>query len=333
MKKRTTDRQARLQPLRREAAPTPEDAPLATLFANVEPLDPLPEISAQRIRRRLDQELGRSSRSGLPSWLRSALAGGAALLFLEAVAAAAIAGWPAARHRLFGGIGKTLPANPAPVPAPSPAPSNAPGAPLANPMPMLVPAIPARPPSPRPRSRVSVATPSAPSPTTPSAAEDPDVALYTQALSQLNAQRDPVAALGTLRAYRFQHPNGLFRNEAAIAEIRAELILGRETEALSLLDAMHARSFAGVPQASELALLRAELLGRADRCDEALPALAPYLEGGTPAGERERALYARAACRAQLGDTEGSQTDLRTYLSEFPHGRFAAKVRAQLGRP
>jgi len=142
-----------------------------------------------------------------------------------------------------------------------------------------------------------------------------------------------VAALGTLRAYRFQHPNGLFRNEAAIAEIRAELILGRETEALSLLDVMHARSFAGVPQASELALLRAELLGRADRCDEALPALAPYLEGGIPAADRERALYAQAACRAQLGDADGSRADLRAYLSEFPQGRFAAKVRAQLGPP
>jgi regulator of sirC expression with transglutaminase-like and TPR domain len=153
-----------------------------------------------------------------------------------------------------------------------------------------------------------------------------------QALSQLNAQRDPVAALGTLRAYRFQHPNGLFRNEAAIAEIRAELILGRETEALSLLDAMHARSFAGVPQASELALLRAELLGRAERCDEALPALAPYLEAGT-AGQRERALYARAACRAQLRDTDGSRADLRAYLSEFPQGRFAGRVRAQLDGP
>jgi regulator of sirC expression with transglutaminase-like and TPR domain len=61
--------------------------------------------------------------------------------------------------------------------------------------------------------------------------------------------------------------------------------------------------------------------------------LAPYLEEGSPTADRERALYARAACRAQLGDTDGSKADLRAYLSEFPQGRFAAKVRAQLGQP
>ncbi len=341
MKKRPNDREPGLQPLRREASPAPEDAPLATLFAVVEPLDPLPEIQAQRIRRRLDQQLGRTSRSGVRRWLRSALAAAAALFLLEAAAAAAIAAWPAARHRLFGGLGRTpgsVPTIPAPVPAPSAA------SPASAVAPVVVPQSPAAMPivpgpaisSPGRRTasqaRLKLSTPNPPAPAPPGAADDPDVALYSQALEQLNTQRDPVAALGTLRAYRFQHPNGLFRNEAAIAEIRAELILGRETEALSLLDAMHARSFAGIPQASELALLRAELLGRADRCDEALPALVPYLEGGAPAGERERALYARAACRTQLGDHEGAQSDLRDYLREFPQGRFATKVRAQLSR-
>jgi len=96
----------RLLPVRRVASPTPEDLPLATLFAGVEPLDPLPEISAQRIRRRLELELGRSSQSRLPGWFRSAVAAGAALLVLEAAAAATLAAWPAARHRLFGGTGK-----------------------------------------------------------------------------------------------------------------------------------------------------------------------------------------------------------------------------------
>jgi len=340
----------RLLPVRRVASPTPEDLPLATLFAGVEPLDPLPEISAQRIRRRLELELGRSSQSGLPGWFRSAVAAGAALLVLEAAAAATLAAWPAARHRLFGGTGKTLPAPVTPLPA---SPASGGGVNVAavsvpsNGGSVAVTPLPASPASGAggggnssagtqggvTRRRSKVLAPIPPAPTMAPSAEDPDVALYTQALSQLNAQRDPVAALGTLRAYRFQHPNGLFRNEAAVAEIRAELSLGRETEALSLLDAMHAHSFAGIPQASELTLLRAELLGRADRCDEALPALAPYLEEGSPAGDRERALYARAACRAQVGDADGSRTDLRAYLGEFPQGRFAAKVRAQLGRP
>ncbi len=164
------------------------------------------------------------------------------------------------------------------------------------------------------------------------ATEDPDVALYTRALSQLNVEHDPTAALGTLEAYRFQHPNGLFRGEAAVAEVRAELLLRRNSEALALLDAMQARAFDGVPQASELRLLRAELLGQVDRCGDALPVLAEYLADSLPAEERERARYARACCLSNLGDLTGRARELARAHSgvSFRRSRFASKVRQSL---
>ncbi len=167
----------------------------------------------------------------------------------------------------------------------------------------------------------------------PPVVDDPDVTLYTRALSQLNLEHDPTAALGTLEANRFKHPNGLFRGEAAVAEVQAELLLGRKSEALALLDAMQARTFDGIPQASELKLLRAELLGQVRRCGDALPVLTQYLEDSIPSEERERALYARATCLALLGDRNGSENDRRAYLREFPDGRFASQVRQGLALP
>jgi TolA-binding protein len=158
---------------------------------------------------------------------------------------------------------------------------------------------------------------------TPSAEE---VALYSRALAQLNLKRDPAGALGTLDAYRFRYPDGMFQGEAAVARVRAEMALGRDAEALALLDAMHQRGFEGLSQVDELGLLRVELLVGAARCPEALPAVEAYLTQTAPVGQRERALFARASCRAQLKDFDGSREDLRDYLREFPHGRFAPKA-------
>jgi hypothetical protein len=104
------------------------------------------------------------------------------------------------------------------------------------------------------------------------------------------------------------------------------MMLDRDAEALTLLDAMHEQKFEGVSQAKELGLLRVELLARAGRCKDALPAIEPYMRSSGASGDRERALFARATCRAQLHDSDASREDLRAYLREFPHGRFAAKA-------
>jgi hypothetical protein len=170
----------------------------------------------------------------------------------------------------------------------------------------------------------------------PSAQNDAsgDAQLFSQALSQLNVKHDPQGALDALRIYRERHPAGLFQAEATVLEIRANLMLKKEKEALASLDRLEQSSFAGIAQATELRLLRAELLGRANRCTEALPVFAGYRSPSMPIDLRERALYADAICRARLKDLEGSRNELNDYLREFPQGGFAPAVRRALnGQP
>jgi hypothetical protein len=330
-----TDERSRtpLRPLAGEPSPAPENASMAAIFAQVEPLPPLSEIASVRLRRRLDREIARLSNRGLPGWLTRAAAVAAALFVLEAVAVAAIGIWPPARHRIFGGSSapRALPAVTAAGTPSSPGawPEPTPGAPFPPTIPSVsAPEASALAANSPPRTSLRAGLHSRPR--VPTAPDDPEVSLYTRALTQLNAQHDPAAALETLRTYRSQARNGLFRSEAAVVEVRANLMLGRESEALALLDVMQAQAFAGYPQVSELTLLRAELLGRAERCDEALPALAPYVDGPVPTAERERALYARALCRAKTGDPKGSRQDLLRYLHDFPDGRFAGQVGERL---
>ena len=94
-----------------------------------------------------------------------------------------------------------------------------------------------------------------------------------------------------------------------VAAVQADLDLDRTPEALSLLEGMVALDFRGIPRASELRLLRGELLARSHRCHEALPAFEQSL-AASDALQRERALYGQAACRAEL-ETPLEVADLR----------------------
>ncbi len=132
-------------------------------------------------------------------------------------------------------------------------------------------------------------------------------------------------------AYGFEQPNGALRGEAAVGQIEALLALDRDAEAIALIEAMQREGFAGVPRVSDLRLLHAELLGKLDHCNEALPELGEYLLPTVPSQQRERALSARASCRAKLGDVDGSRDDLQAYLRQFPHGRFAPKALMKIG--
>jgi len=332
-----------LRPLRRENGLAPEDAEIAASFS--EPLPPFSEIAAARIRRRLEQERAHAGhRPAFPMWLKVTVGVAASLFLLETAAAAAISAWPAMHDRFWAAVAarmppsgkQRLPAEPAAaIPSPSPNLAAPPGAAERGaeppaPIPSVPPNAAADATAPPPRHLaaphpVGVA-PARPEPAAHSESLDDELALYLQALEQLNRDRAPTLALSTLSAYRFKHPDGVFRGEATVAEIKAQLLLGRDAEVLALLDVMHEQGFAGVPQKSEVGLLRAELLARSARCEDALKALDPYLEPSLPADQRERALFSRASCRAQLKDFEGSRNDLRTYLREFPQGRFAAKA-------
>jgi hypothetical protein len=153
------------------------------------------------------------------------------------------------------------------------------------------------------------------------------------AARQLFADHDPTAALATLEPYLYLHPEGSLRSDMIVAAVQANLLLDRTPEALGLLDGMAAQDFKGLPRASELRLLRAELLAKDRRCREALPVFEAFL-GAPEAQQRERALYGRAVCRAQSSDgadIEDSRADLRAYLRQYPTGRFASEARQAVG--
>ncbi len=325
-----------LRLLRLEASLPPEDLELASLFGQAPP--PLSEISAARIRRRLEIESNNETRSRrLPMWFAWVAGAAASLFLLEAAAAAAISAWPALQHRFWATVATHLPNSEkrrlatelmlpiAPLSGGA-APDATADAPAATPSHRIVDTV-------VPERAVQRLVPSShresaahsDSATRPTSAA-PEIALYTRALSQLNRQQDPNAALGTLNAYALQYPNGMFHRDAIVAQIRADLSLGRDAEVLGLLDALHDQAFAGLPQGRELGLLRVELLVRARRCNDALGAVGQYLEASASATERERALFSRASCRGQLKDFEGSREDCRDYLRQFPHGHLVPKI-------
>ena len=267
-----------LKPLRRETNLSPDDAEIAAVFA--EPLPPLSDIAVARIRRRLDADAPGRSRS-MPMWFRWAIGVAAALFLLETATAAAISTWPALKQRFWTTVAaQSIPSSAAPVfrrmrtslRVPSQDHTAAPRPEtFAPPVPSVgQPAESGRVPSPlnaapraasRSAARKESSTPSTSMERPPSA--EAEIALYSHAISQLNVDHDPAAALGTLGVYAFKYPNGILRREGAIAELKAELMLGLEGQALGLLDAMNEQAFAGFPKSPEARLLRAELLVRA----------------------------------------------------------------------
>jgi len=346
MKTRFSQRGAdALRPLRRETAVLPEDRDVATLLGHVDPLPPASEIAEVRIRRTLEAPRG-SPR--WPFWFRATVAVAAFLFLIETAAAAAISVWPALHDRFWTTVAVHLPSSarsrlrevkPADVPpipsgAIAAATPNSVGSLALSPAPSVVPpALPVasqRRSLPRPIRAVPTPAPTPAVRAMPTA--EAELALYSRAMAQLNVEHEPAAALGTLSVYGLRYPNGILRGETFIAQIKAELMLGLDTEVLGLLDAMDERAFAALPQAGEVRLLRAELLARVGRCTDALGALRPHLGPSAPADQRGRALFLRADCRSHLGDPQGSREDLDAYLREFPQGPYAPRATEMLHR-
>jgi outer membrane protein assembly factor BamD (BamD/ComL family) len=331
----THDKAIDPRPLRRDDNPAPENAELAELFRRVKPRGPLHELAVQRIRRGLEQRIGPVA-SRRQRWTRTVLAVAASLFLIETFAALAISAWPAWRHSV---MRTSQAAPPSILPAIPTELAESHQIPDDNPSPVSAPSEGATVPSVAPSGRThrmqeetKRVRASSGAAVADRAIDDAEVTAYLGALAELNVRNDPAKALSMLEAYRSQHPKGLFRDEVTVAEIRAHMALGREREALALLDGMQTRAFDGLPQADELALLRVELLGRANRCSEALALLIPDLQSTLPAAQREQLLFERGACDAQLGNLESSQQDLRDYLRQFPHGRFEAELRQRIAR-
>jgi tetratricopeptide (TPR) repeat protein len=194
-------------------------------------------------------------------------------------------------------------------------------APVGPPAPPVIEA----PPAPAP-SRSAVAPPAPPRPA--ERGDGPEVRLFAQATRAWRSG-DARGALERLDEYQDRYPAGQFAPEAALVRIDALRALGRSKEALAFLRTL---SLAQLPRSAELQVIRGELAAREGRCEEALADLDQVLRHD--AGERlgARALYARASCRARLGDEVGAETDLRLYLLRFPGGPHVTDVRRALAR-
>jgi hypothetical protein len=152
--------------------------------------------------------------------------------------------------------------------------------------------------------------------------------LLASAIAKLRRDGEPGQALAILEQHRAEFGSGALAQEANATRIEALLQLGRNGQALELLDAqtLSARGVAG-----EMLVARAEL--RADRARYSA-ALADFdlllVARGQSDSVTERARYGRAACRAKSGDWEGARADFQQYLRDFPQGRFADRARRAL---
>jgi Flp pilus assembly protein TadD len=140
---------------------------------------------------------------------------------------------------------------------------------------------------------------------------------------------DARGALDRIAEYEDLYPGGHFAPEAILVKVDALQALGRSDEALTFL---RYQSLAKLPRATELEVIRGELSAKAGRCEEAVADFDQALRHDP--GERlgARALYARASCRARLGDEVGAETDLRLYLLRYPNGPHVVAVRRALAR-
>jgi TolA-binding protein len=179
------------------------------------------------------------------------------------------------------------------------------------------------------RATAPVPTLAAPATITETAAPPSDDALTVetsmidQALAALG-QRRPQDALAAVDAYRQRFPRGKLEYEADLAEVKAQVALGKDAPALAVLDrAIAIHGFDTLPRSPDLSLLRAELLSRTGDCAGAIPVFSRLLEGEHPEpGFQERAVYGRAICLGKLGQRGESRRALRDYLNRFPDGRF-----------
>jgi len=314
-----------MRSLRSLDSPAGDELAAWELLRSVDTEVALSELSAARILSRVNAESRRPAR-GYPRWLVAAAAVALSLLGLQVAMAAMLAGAPVLPRR-FAHLGAVLSRPPA-VEAPPP-PTVAVAVTTPSPAASLPAPLAALPETASHQAPIRAFHPNGlpkASDTEPAPLSSvPEVEVMTKAARALYADHDPLAALATLEPYLYLHPGGPLRPEMILEAVQANLDLDRTPEALGLLDGMAAQDFRGIPRASELRLLRGELLARSHRCRDALPVFEQSLLASLPM-QRERALYGRAVCRAELGDLAGSRADLRAYVQQYPGGKFAAEA-------
>lgn len=173
-----------------------------------------------------------------------------------------------------------------------------------------------------PRARMT----QAPTPSEPSRLAQ-ETRWIASAITKLR-QSQPAEALAILDEHRDQLASGALATEAGATRLEALLRLGRNAQALALLDGQRLSA-----QGTERAMLaaRADLRAEKGRLSAAVIDYDLLLAASSRTDEiGERALYRRATCRARTGDAEGARRDFARYLEVFPHGRFAQEARSAL---
>ncbi len=163
--------------------------------------------------------------------------------------------------------------------------------------------------------------PAAPPPPSPVEIEQ---ALLGDALKSLRKQHDPQAALAMLDDHARRFPDTALAPEAAMLRVESLLDLGRNAEALSVLDRV---AFGSAPNQDERLVLRGELRAAAGRWREAredfeasLSDLAAAKMDSKSRDASERALWGRASARSHLGDEAGARAESGPVFANFPLG-------------
>lgn len=150
------------------------------------------------------------------------------------------------------------------------------------------------------------------------------------AIAKLRQEGQPEQALAILDQHRSELSSGALASEVNATRIEALLRLGRNGQALVLLDGQRLSAH-GMER--EMLVARAELRADKGRTSAAVRDFDLILSSpGRADGVTERALYGRATCRAKSGDWEGARGDFAKYLEAFPQGRFAPGARSALSQ-
>jgi hypothetical protein len=161
----------------------------------------------------------------------------------------------------------------------------------------------------------------------PRAHSAPDEATQLRKILVLAGSPDSAGqALQELADFRQRFPAGSMLREADLAEVRADLILDHRVAAIETLDRLLSQP--DPPRATELVLLRGELLAKENRCADALASWSGM--NVQSSAQNERLLHGQAACLAKIGRRSESESAYRAYLATFPTGRFADEARVTL---
>ncbi len=154
-----------------------------------------------------------------------------------------------------------------------------------------------------------------------------DIALYELANVRQHHLDDFAGAHAALQRYRTTYPQGALVQEAEISMIELELARPDPSAALSHID-QFLSTYPGSERASEVHWLRGNLLRENGDFSGALESYRRVQSGA----REEEALYFRAVCQQQLGQTDLAAETLRTYLQRFPAASHAADAQRALGR-